>query len=314
MLSFVSLIAIAVIAVAIAAAWSRRFLATGALVMANVIIYVLTDFGPHVQAGAFSVPVIHLELALWSPGLHAAEPIALLQLVTSMFVHADFFHLLGNLIVLLAFALPFEERIGHRAFLGLYLAAGLVGALSQVGAYWGDTMRLMGASGAVFGVIGAFAAIYPRLVVPLPLPLMFIMIFVRMRVMVGAAIFGGLQLLYLAFLSPFDNTAYMAHIGGLVGGLVIAAILIKVRGRPEDRKEHVALQITDLGMFAPDAGTRRALKEMEANRDEPAIFQAWWERFWQGARDPETGQKVRPLGRGRIQREDGTVLKTEPAP
>lgn len=310
MFSFVSWLALAVIAAAFAVAWSRRFLAAGALAVANLIIYVLTDFGPHVQVGNRLVPVIHTELALWAGNLHDPNALGALQLVTSMFVHADFFHILGNLIILLAFALPFEERIGHRPFLLLYVASGLVGAMAQVGWFWGEPMLLMGASGAVFGVIGAFAAAYPRLVVPLPLPLLFIMIFVRMRVIVGAAIFGGLQLVYLAFLSPFDNTAYMAHIGGLAAGLVLSFAYVKARGVPEERQQRlVEVPVTSLEPFAPDAGTRQALAQMDKNRDEPAIFQAWWERFWAGARDPETGQRVRPAGPGKIVREDGTVLK-----
>lgn len=309
MLSVVSWIAIGIIIVALAAAWSKRFLATGALAIANLVIYVMTAFGPQVSADGQSAAVLHLELGLWAGNLYDLAPMGVVQLFTSMFIHADFFHVLGNLIVLLAFALPFEERIGHRPFLLLYLGAGLIGALAQVGAYWGDPMLLMGASGAVFGIIGAFAAAYPRLVVPLPLPLMVVMIFVRMRVIVGAAIFGALQLLYLATISPFDNTAYMAHIGGLAGGLILSWAYIKARGRPDEPEGPVEIEVMDLAPFARDRGTRFALEQMNNNRDEPAIFHAWWERFWQSATDPVTGMRVQPGKPGTVIREDGTILQ-----
>ena len=311
MLSAVSYLALAVIAASIAVAWSRRFLASGALVIANVIVFVMTDFGPHIQGivdgRVVSQSVLRLELSLWADNLYGAEPIAALQLLTSMFVHADFMHLLGNLIVLLAFALPFEERVGHRTFLVLYLLSGLVGALAQVGTNWGDTMLMMGASGAVFGVIGAFTAMYPRQVVVVPLPIG-IMFFVRMKVITGAIVFAAMQFLLL-FVSSQSNVAYMAHLGGLAGGLVLANAVVKIRGRPEEPKQRNAqVSFDDLRPYAVDAATRKALAYMEESRDEPAIFQAWWERFWKGARDPDTVQKVRPIGPGRVMREDGTVI------
>ena len=314
MLSTVSLVAVAVIAAALAVAWSKRFLATGALVVANLVVFVLMAFGGTTTYRGQPIATIHAELGLTAANLHDPSALGALQLLTSMFVHADFFHILGNVIILLAFALPFEERIGHRPFLLLYVGSGLVGTLAQVGAYWGQPMLLMGASGAVFGIIGAFAAAYPRLVVPLPLPLFVIMIFVRMRVWVAAVIFGGLQLLYLATISNLDNTAYMAHIGGLAAGIVLSMVWVRSRGRPEDGPKPVRLHVGSLQAFAADAGTKAALQQMERNRDEPVVFQAWWERFWKGARDPATGQRVRPGKPGTVVREDGVVIQLdEPA-
>lgn len=317
MLSTVSLIALAVIFAALVVAWTRRFLASGVLVAANVIVYVMTDFGPEVIArvGGELVreSVVRLELSLWAGNLYNGEPIAALQLLTSMFVHADFMHLLGNLIVLLAFALPFEERVGHRTFLGLYLAAGLVGALAQVAVEWGNPMLLMGASGAVFGVIGAFAAMYPRQVIVVPVPIV-IMVLMRLKVLTAAIILATMQFAFL-FISAQSNVAYMAHLGGLAGGLVLANVVMKVRGKPDTpRSAAPKVSLDALAPFASDAATAKALDHMRGSQDEPEVFQAWWERFWKGARDPQTGQRVRPIGPGRVMREDGTVvdLQTEP--
>lgn len=269
---------------------SGRFLATGALVIGNIVVHALKSFGPGflVERGGdtFRVPVVQWDLSLHGDWLAAAQPQAFLQLLTHMFVHADIWHLVGNLIILLAFALPFEERIGHRAFLGMYLLSGLVAAFAQVGTAWGAPILLLGASGAVFGIIGAFAGAYPNLVLPLPLPLFIIMIFVRMRVIVAAAVFGGLQLLYLVFLSPFDNTAYFAHLGGLAAGLVLAVTYVRRHRRDVGQTVQSKLDLSNLSPFARDDATRNAHQKLYASLDQPEVFEAWMERFLQDARCP----------------------------
>ena len=89
---------------------------------------------------------------------------------------------------------------------------------------------------------------------------------------------------------------------------MLSLAYIRVRGLPQDRRRPVVLSVSTLAAFAQDPGTRQALEQMEKNRDAPEVFQAWWERFWQSARDPETGQRVRPGPPGKVVREDGTVL------
>ncbi|MEA3165746.1 MAG: hypothetical protein QOJ26_612 [Thermoplasmata archaeon] len=297
-LSPVSLIAVAVMLAAVAVGWSRRFLAVGALAIGNAIVLMLSSFGPQYDE---HLSVVQAELGLWSPNLAFDPGLGVLQLFTSMFVHAGFWHLLSNLIILLAFALPFEERIGHRRFLLVYLMAGLIGSLVQVAAAYQSPILLMGASGAVAGVIGAFAASYPNLVVPLPLPLFVIMLFVRMRVWVAAIAFLALQLVLLSVsngsLTP-DNTAYFAHLGGLGGGILAGLML--VRGKVRAHRNPVAVDLGALGPFARDMGTSQALAQMKANHDEPQIFQAWLDRFFRTATCPTCQHKVMPRHHGEI--------------
>lgn len=298
-LSPVSLIALAVMLAAVGVGWSRRFLAVGAIAMANVAVLILSSFGPQYDS---ELSVIQVELGLWSPNLAYEPGLGLLQLFSSMFVHADFFHLLSNLIILLAFALPFEERIGHRRFILVYLLAGLIGSLVQVGVSYQHPILLMGASGAVFGIIGAFAASYPNLVVPLPLPLFVIMFFVRMRVWVAAIVFAAFQLVYLATIASdaasADNTAYFAHLGGLAGGILAGFTLI--RGKVRAHRNPVAVDLGALSPFAHDLGTSQALAQMKANHDEPQIFQAWLDRFFRTATCPTCKHKVMPRHHGEI--------------
>ncbi|HLF16451.1 MAG TPA: rhomboid family intramembrane serine protease [Candidatus Thermoplasmatota archaeon] len=287
----VSILAVAVILAALAVAWSRRFIATGALAVANLVVFALSAFGPTVRVGDHIVPVIHRELALQSVHLQHGEPLGFLQLLTSMFVHADFGHIFSNLIILLAFALPFEERIGTRRFLAIYLGAGLMGSLAQT-AYTGwSSVALMGASGAVFGIIGAFAAAFPTLVVPLPMPLFVVMIFVRARVWVAALVFTAMQVLYFALLSPFDNTAYAAHFGGLAAGIVLGTTVAR---HAAPRRSAVRVDLVALQPFAKDNGTSTALQHMTEHRDEPQVFQAWLDRFFRTARCPTCDHTVMP--------------------
>lgn len=298
-LSPVSLIAIAVMLAALAVAWSRRFLAAGALAVANVLVFLLTTFGPRfVLDGGQELPVIHAELGLFTPTLAADPPLALLQVFTSMFVHADFGHLFGNMLVLLLFGLPFEERIGARRFLVVYLVAGLIGTLCQVAVTLPDPILLMGASGAIFGLIGAFASSYPNSVVPVPVTAIVITFFVRMKVWIGAILMGAIQLLSQAMLSGLDNVAYFAHLGGLAGGILLGWTLVK--GKAPAHRSPVAVDLEALSPFARDAGTAAALTQMRSNHDEPQIFQAWLDRFFRTATCPTCKHRVMPRHRGEV--------------
>lgn len=294
----VSLIAIVAILASLAVAWSRRFIAAGALAIGNVVVFLLTAFGPRVADGAGTISVIHAELGLFSPNLTGDWKLAGIQLVTSMFVHANFAHLFGNMLVLVLFGLPFEERIGARRFLAVYLLGGLIGTVTQVAVTWDQPILLMGASGAIFALIGAFAASYPNTVVPVPVSLFIITFFVRMRVWMGAILMGALQLILMALFAGLDGTAYFAHLGGIAGGLLLGWTMVK--GRAPAHRSPVAVDLDALSPFARDTGTASALAQMRTNHDEPQIFQAWLDRFFRTASCPQCSHKVMPRHHGEI--------------
>ncbi len=313
MLSVVSIVAIVAIIAALTIAWSRRFLAVGALALSNVFVYALTVFGG-VQRDActgslYGRPTIHNELAFCADRFYNAEPIALLQLFTSMWVHADIMHLIGNMFILLVFALVFEELVGPRRLIIIYITTGLFAALAQLVTNWGDPMLLLGASGAVAGITGAFAGAYPSMVMRLPIPGP-IIFFAKMRVITWAVLFALVQIGFQALTiarGSLGGVAYAAHLGGLILGLALGYYWIR-RARLGSDAQQVKIEIEDLEQFALDPSTKRAYEEMKANRDLPQVFSAWFDRFWQGARDPVTKQHVHPGPRGRILREDGTEV------
>ena len=294
----VSLIAIVAILASLAVAWSRRFIAAGALAIGNVVVFLLTAFGPRVADGAGTISVIHAELGLFSPNLAGDWKLAGIQLVTSMFVHANFAHLFGNMLVLVLFGLPFEERIGGRRFLVVYLLGGLIGTAAQVAVTWDQPILLMGASGAIFALIGAFATSYPNTIVPVPVSLFIITFFVRMRVWMGAILMGALQLILMALFAGLDGTAYFAHLGGIAGGMLLGWTMVK--GRAPAHRSPVAVDLDALSPFARDTGTASALAQMRTNHDEPQIFQAWLDRFFRTASCPQCSHKVMPRHHGEI--------------
>ncbi|MDM7934565.1 MAG: rhomboid family intramembrane serine protease [Methanothrix sp.] len=127
-------------------------------------------------------------------------------LFTHMFVHASFDHLFWNMLFLFFFGMELERRVGERRFLEIYFLSGLVAALAQMLAFQGV---LVGASGALYGVLGCLAMIAPEIRV---------LIFFVIPLGIRAAVVLFALLDFLMIGSP-DNIAHMAHIAGLLVGL-----------------------------------------------------------------------------------------------
>jgi membrane associated rhomboid family serine protease len=140
------------------------------------------------------------------------------QLITFQFLHGGVFHLLMNLLGIYMFGRTLEDALGRAGFLRLYLLSGLAGGMLQmVVAFLFPRVfggAVVGASGGVFGLIAAFATLYPNQ--PLTMLIAFV-IPLEMRAKWLLAILGGLALFGL--LVPTDNIAHAAHLGGLLLGI-----------------------------------------------------------------------------------------------
>lgn len=136
------------------------------------------------------------------------------QLFTSAFLHADPMHLLVNMFGLWMFGRDVERALGSRYFVQLYFLSALTAALAQlvVTALLQQTAPTLGASGAVFGILGAFALLYPKriivlLIPPIPLPApIFVFCYAAIELAMGV-------------LGTQAGVAHFAHLGGLAGGL-----------------------------------------------------------------------------------------------
>jgi membrane associated rhomboid family serine protease len=150
--------------------------------------------------------------------------------VTSMFMHGGWLHLAGNLLYLHIFGRNIEDRLGHWRFLAFYLGCGIAAAAAQIAPEPGSTIPMVGASGAISGVLGAYLVLYPRARVVVFIPISFMLLH-EIRAFWLLVIWFALQLVS-AVAAPADaGVAWWAHIGGFVAGAVVALPLVNRRRR-----------------------------------------------------------------------------------
>ncbi len=173
--------------------------------------------------GLGMVPGTLLGGAPLPPGTHLVP--APLTLVTSMFLHGGWLHLIGNMLYLWIFGNNVEDAMGHWRFLLFYLLTGVLAALAQALADPDSTLPMIGASGAISGVLGAYLVLYPQARVLVAIPIGF---FIHtMRVPAWAMImfwffwqvFGSLMV--ASTQGDGGGVAFLAHLGGFFAGMLL---------------------------------------------------------------------------------------------
>jgi membrane associated rhomboid family serine protease len=178
---------------------------------------------PHVEAS-----VTAYELFVFEHGFRPAAP-GLSALFSAMFLHAGLPHLLGNLLFLWIYGDNVEYRLGPLAFLGAYLGTGVAATLFHAVANFGSPLPLIGASGAISGVLGFYFRWFPRnhvrLFLMLP-PLLFRTLYIPARIVLAMYLVVD-NLLPFALDRGFGGggVAHGAHIGGFVAGLAGAGMI-----------------------------------------------------------------------------------------
>lgn len=150
--------------------------------------------------------------------------------LTSMFLHADIFHLGGNMLFLYVFGDNVEDSCGHTGFLIFYLIAGVGASLLHVALDPSSTIPTIGASGAISGLLAAYVVLFPRARIRTLLSLGWFIRVVRVPAYIMIGTWFLYQLLYALLVSD-PMVAYWAHIGGFITGLVL--IRPFARRRPE---------------------------------------------------------------------------------
>ena len=182
---------------------SQKYRITFVLIALNVAIYIYTSWtGQNFLTTNYTQNTIQ-----WVQYNAAVFQGAYYQLFTSMFIHASIVHLAGNMMFLLIFGLRGEEMFSLPEYLGIYLLGGLAGNVLSLA--MGPELLSVGASGAIFALFGA-CAIYARRSIG--------------QSIVGAIIFG----FFLLIISSGENVNFLAHIGGLVGGLAMGYVLARL--------------------------------------------------------------------------------------
>ncbi len=156
-----------------------------------------------------------------------ALPISWMTFVTSMFLHGGLLHLAGNMLYLWIFGNNIEDHLGHVRFLLFYLLSGIIAAITHTVIFSGSLVPMVGASGAISGVLGAYAITYPKARVVVMIWLLIIIKFVR----IPAFIVLGLWFLFQinggfgSFSGEDQGIAWFAHIGGFAAGIGLVLLL-----------------------------------------------------------------------------------------
>ncbi|MFZ4585487.1 MAG: rhomboid family intramembrane serine protease [Acidimicrobiia bacterium] len=147
--------------------------------------------------------------------------------LAAMFLHGSWLHLLGNMLFLWVFGDNVENRFGHLGFALLYLTCGVIATAAQVFVDLGSTVPILGASGAIAGVMGAYLVMFPRNRV-----LTWIPIFLIVVIPLPAFIVLGIWFVMQFFTNPGSQVAWVAHVAGFVAGAGITFALRSLVGHP----------------------------------------------------------------------------------
>jgi len=209
------------------------------ILLANAIVFgfeVLS--GP--QAGALIerfglVPAREIAVFREAP---AAVGSWLLPVFSSMFLHGGWMHVIGNLWFLWIFGDNVEDRLGSARFLFFYLSCGVVAAVTQVFFNSGSVIPMVGASGAIAGVLGAYFVLYPRARVVTFIPVFILPYFIRVPAVLFLGVWFFEQLVAggLSIGNTGGGVAWWAHASGFVCG-VIQALPVRRRAKAQARVE-----------------------------------------------------------------------------
>ena len=141
---------------------------------------------------------------------------AYLTIITSMFMHGGFMHLIGNMLYMWIFADNIEDNLGPSKFLIFYLLSGIGAAMTQVLMDTHSQVPMVGASGAIGGVLGAYLINYPNARVLVLIPFGFFSQLIKIRALYVLGFWFILQ-----FISSGGGIAYAAHIGGFLSGMIL---------------------------------------------------------------------------------------------
>jgi len=196
---------------------------TYALIAGCVAVFLWQlSLGARIEAAIYAyglIPDVLLGDARLPPEV-AAVP-AWATVFTSMFLHGGVMHLLGNMLYLWIFADNVEDDLGHGRFVVFYLLAGIAAAMAQALPDPGSRIPMIGASGAISGVLGAYLVRHPRAHVMVLIPLGPLSQIVRMPALIVLGLWFALQLASEMFAPPGAGVAFRAHVGGFVAGVLL---------------------------------------------------------------------------------------------
>ena len=236
--------------------------------------------------------------------LISGEPALIHRWITAAWLHSGWIHVLGNVLVIALVGVPLEQKLGPNRWIAIYLLGLLAGNLTWVLTHVEDPRPTVGASGAAFGLLGAYMACWPRDEIEFPL----LFLIRAWPVWVICLVRIGLEVYMVFDLSVQDrpsNVAHLAHLGGFLGAYLISRPIARTGDVPlEDELEgREKGGLKDLGadpwqLAGVDATepVKRILQRLREEGDEEETRRAWIEELADNAICPICGGSLIALG------------------
>ena len=204
---------------------SSKPIITYCLIIICIFVFLIELASPSYRTGEFFysyglIPSVLLGKLKLAPSMYVIP--AYLTIITSMFVHGGFMHLIGNMLYMWIFADNIEDSLGKVKFLIFYILCGIGAAMAQVFTDTNSQIPMVGASGAIGGVLGAYLVNYPKAKILVLIPFGFFSQIIKIK---------ALYVLFFWFILQFVNSAltnsngggvaYAAHIGGFISGVIL---------------------------------------------------------------------------------------------
>ena len=189
---------------------------TVGIIIVNVVVF----FFQFTQPPELQVQTVYAWGAIPARLFGGGDPLAWITVFTSMFMHGGIMHIGGNMLYLWIFGNNIEDRIGHFKFIIFYLLCGFAAAIGHALINPASDVPMVGASGAISGVLGAYILLFPRAKVIVMVIFFFILRFIAVPAYLALGLWFVLQLTGILG-GPQDGggVAFMAHVGGFVFGL-----------------------------------------------------------------------------------------------
>ncbi|MGQ9672610.1 MAG: rhomboid family intramembrane serine protease [Candidatus Aminicenantales bacterium] len=207
---------------------TRRFpFITILILVLNILIFLFQAFSPQgLDYYILRMGVIPYEITHFQTLPHLPRIFPPLTLLASMFLHGSLFHLLGNMLFLWIFGNNVEDYLGPFRFIPFYILSGLAASLTQIAFHPNSQVPMIGASGAVAGVLGAYFILYPRARV---LTLVFFFFFIRVVPIPAFYVLGFWFLAQVLNIGLGGGVAWFAHIGGFLTGIILVRSFSRLR-------------------------------------------------------------------------------------
>ena len=287
--SLISIIAICMMIGILIISQIKKIMMTYSIIIANFFTFIITMiFYEEIIFGYSNGIFQYAGLAFRPIYLSIEFSPQLYTLFTSIFIHSGPMHFIGNMFIFFFIGTAFEQRIGWKKFTIIYILGGFCGTLTHSLLNLQSVIPLVGASGAIFAIMGAFAFAYPKDEVVMPVPIGILMVIRRVKVIYAVLLFAALETI-VVILEVQDTTAHFAHLGGLIGGVILAVFLIRGKETHTElgktiyydsysKQKPIEIDLSRLKKFVNTPELDEIFRKIE-NETVPQVRETWIEHF-----------------------------------